>query len=373
MDFDYPVVFSESVFHPDNEVLSSLLLTAKHQSPKVLVVIDDKVDAFHPSLDKSIKDYISKYNIELVNDPMIISGGEAIKSDDRILDQLYRIVAEKRIDRHSFIIVIGGGALIDAVGYVAATAHRGVRLIRMPTTVLSQNDAGIGVKNGINYLNRKNFLGTFSPPYAVINDVNFLSTLDKRDQRSGMAEAVKVALIKDDAFFDQLYTQRFELTKFDREPVKEMIIRCAELHLDHICSSGDPFEMGSARPLDFGHWAAHRLEVLSAYGIRHGEAVACGILLDSLYSLRSGTIQEPEFDKISRLLLDLGFSFDFSELGRLEVRASLEEFREHLGGTLSITLLSGIGRTYEANEIDIPLMDACLADIRNFSLESGLV
>lgn len=123
----------------------------------------------------------------------------------------------------------------------------------MPTTVLGQNDAGVGVKNGINVLGRKNFIGTFAPPFAVINDFAFLDTLPPRELRAGMAEAVKVALIKDGSFFAYLYDQRFGLASFSFLPMEEMIHRSAALHMNHIGTGGNPFELGSARQIAILH------------------------------------------------------------------------------------------------------------------------
>jgi 3-dehydroquinate synthase len=186
-------------------------------------------------------------------------------------------LAAEQIDRHSFVIVVGGGAVLDVAGYAAAVVHRGVRLVRIPTTVLAQNDAGVGVKNGINAFGAKNFLGVFAPPFAVIDDSRFLSTLDPRDQVAGMAEAVKVAAIRDPVFFEWLVDHSDALASFELVHVERMIRRCAELHLAHIAGGGDPFETGNARPLDFGHWSAHKLEILTAHELRHGEAVAIGM------------------------------------------------------------------------------------------------
>src|SRR5690606_34755164 len=145
------------------------------------------------------------------------------------------------------------------------------RLIRMPTTVLAQNDAGIGVKTAVNYRGRKNYLGTVAAPFAVTNDYDFLRTLPARHRVAAIAEAIKVALSRDGKFFDWLHNNRHALAAFSAEQTEYMITRCAQLHLNHIGTSGDPFEQGSARPLDFGHWCAHRLEELSASELRHGE------------------------------------------------------------------------------------------------------
>jgi 3-dehydroquinate synthase len=364
VNYHYPVVFTEDVFNPENPALAQVLRgKQRKRSPKVVAVLDENVHRLQPSLINRIKSYALAHQFELARKPLVVGGGEAVKGKQAVLDAIYQLVVDERIDRHSYILAIGGGAVLDAVGYAAATAHRGIRLIRMPTTVLSQNDAGIGVKNGVNHLGRKNFLGCFTPPHAVINDYRLLETLEARDRRAGMAEAVKVALIRDRDFFEELYEQRFALARFEAEPMQRMIFRCAELHLNHIRNSGDPFEMGSARPLDFGHWSAHKLEAMSGYRIRHGEAVAIGLALDSLYSFKRRMINERDFERIWTLLSDLGFELSCPELTEMDVLASLEEFREHLGGFLSITLLTGLGSAVEVNEIDATAMKSCVAAI----------
>jgi 3-dehydroquinate synthase len=244
------------------------------------------------------------------------------------------------------------------VGYVAATTHRGIRLIRVPTTVLAQNDSGVGVKNGINAFGVKNFVGTFAPPFAVLNDSDFLATLNRRDRIAGMAEAVKVALIRDASFYHWLEAHADELAQFELQAVSLLICRCAELHMRQISTGGDPFETGSARPLDYGHWAAHKLEMLSHHELRHGEAVAVGIALDARYSVAKGMLADGEDTRICRLLERLGFPLWHPALetraadGRPALLGGLTEFREHLGGELTITLLAGIGRGEEVHDME---------------------
>jgi 3-dehydroquinate synthase len=255
------------------------------------------------------------------------------------------------------VIAVGGGALLDMAGLAAATAHRGVRHIRIPTTTLSQDDSGVGVKNGINAFGKKNFIGAFAPPFAVINDFQLLESLPERDKRAGYAEAVKVALIRDAEFFASIERDARKLRLFDPEAMRRLIHRCAALHVNHIATSGDPFEFGSARPLDFGHWSAHKLEQLSEYRIRHGEAVAIGIALDTLYSAKKGFLDAESAERILVLLESLGFDLFAHDLlrvgadGGLSVLGGLEEFREHLGGQLTVTLLRGIGRGFEVHEM----------------------
>lgn len=369
VSFTYPVIFTRDLFALDNPVLANVMLQGGHEQSRAMVVLDSEVSRLTPGLSERISRYFDALTAQLkfVAPPFIVRGGEICKHDSQEVEQIHVIVERQRLCRHSFIIAIGGGAVLDAAGYAAATAHRGVRLVRVPTTVLAQNDAGVGVKNGINAFGRKNFVGTFAPPFAVINDALFLKTLDSRDLRGGIAEAVKVALIRDRPFFDFLVRERSALARFAPEQMEQMIFRCAKIHLQHIGQAGDPFEYGSSRPLDFGHWNAHKLEELTHGEMRHGEAVAIGIALDSLYSFHSGLLGKLDLHRILTLLEELGFSLYHSSLSWLDVENSLQEFREHLGGKLSIPLLVGIGRMFEAHEIDTVIMKRCIDQLAEWS------
>jgi 3-dehydroquinate synthase len=264
------------------------------------------------------------------------------------------------------------------VGFAAAVSHRGVRLVRIPTTVLAQNDSAVGVKNSINAFHKKNFLGTFAPPFAVLNDFDFLLTLDDRDWRSGIAEAIKVALIKDTTFWQFIKTNAEALASRDMLSMQWLIHRCAQMHLDHI-ASGDPFEMGSSRPLDFGHWSAHKLEQLTNYELRHGEAVAIGIALDCAYAYLAGMLSKDELDEILEVMQEIGFHL-FSpvllkkeenpqQLSQLAIIKGLSEFREHLGGRLTITLLENIGKGKEVNQIDSALVEKAIYLLENYQVK----
>lgn len=362
--FQYDVHFTEKLFDPNNPLLTEVIAADGEAGPKkIMVVLDDGLLPHHPQLVADIQLYCRRYSrqLGLTTAPISVPGGEASKNDPALIEQLQRQMDGVGLCRHSYILGIGGGAVLDMVGYAAATAHRGIRLIRIPTTVLAQNDSGVGVKNSTNAYGKKNFLGTFAPPYAVLNDVNFLTTLDDRDWRAGLAEALKVALIKDGAFFDQLETSAAAIAQRDMTAMQASIYRCAELHLAHIAGNGDPFEMGSSRPLDFGHWAAHRLEHLTHYGLRHGEAVAIGIALDSTYSYLSGLLAQADWQRICGTLQTLGFELYVPELASylnqpehpLSLFRGLTDFQEHLGGELTLMLLQGIGSGVEVHRVDL--------------------
>ena len=367
--YSFDIIFTKNLFSTDNQAFNNFLnnFGDTRFQKKILFLIDDGVAENHLTLIESIKTYFSNNtNITLVDEILVMPGGEIVKNDTQYLDQTLLAINKYGIDRHSFVAAIGGGAFLDMVGYASTIAHRGVKHIRIPTTVLSQNDSGVGVKNGVNFLGKKNFLGTFSPPVAVFNDSTFLNSLSERDWRSGISEAVKVALIKDLPFFEWLETNALSMAKREMEVMQEQIFRSAALHTNHI-SSGDPFEMGSARPLDFGHWAAHKLEYLTNFEIRHGEAVAIGIALDSIYSQLLGLISQKEVNGIITLLKNLGFTLYHEKLGennKLNLWDGLNEFREHLGGQLTITILEKLGKGREIHEVDFKLMKQAVDELK---------
>ncbi len=340
--FEYPVVFTRGVLDPDNPTLADAIRRSEpDKRHRATVFVDSGAAAAWPGLAADVRSYCERHHaqLELAGDVLIVPGGEAAKADPSAPTRIHEVLFDQHIDRHSVVLIVGGGAVLDMVGYAAATAHRGLRVVRLPTTVLSQNDGGVGVKNGVNAFGVKNFLGTFSPPFAVVNDLDFLQTLEPRDRAAGMAEAVKVALIRDAAFFRRIVELAPQLAAFERDAVEFAIRRCAELHLQHIATSGDPFEFGTARPLDYGHWAAHRLEAASGHTLKHGEAVAIGMLIDACYAVEIGMLAPSARDAIRDVLQRLCLPLTHESLDD-SVLSGLDEFREHLGGELTITLLA---------------------------------
>jgi 3-dehydroquinate synthase len=375
--FEYKVFFTTNLFDGQNEVFRSFLEAGRKHGvvQKILFVVDGGFVQHHPDLIQQIKNYFSgKRDVRLIEDMVILPGGEGAKNSEEPFYKIIKAIHHYGIDRHSYLVAIGGGSILDVAGYAAAVAHRGIRHIRIPTTVLSQNDSGVGVKNGINYFNKKNFLGTFAPPVAVFNDNHFLTTLNDAEWRSGISEAIKVALIKDAAFYGWLEAHADKLVKRDMRAMQYLIKRCAELHLQHIAGS-DPFETGSSRPLDFGHWSAHKLEQMSNFSIRHGEAVATGIALDTVYSFLSGRLEEQSMKCILHLIKKLGLPLTDSLLEVTDEKSilleGLNEFREHLGGQLTIMLLKDIGVGEEVHEIDPALVKQASQWIREYSLAGG--
>lgn len=372
--FDFPVYFTDGILRdPDNMVLRQAISRKEPgRRHRFAVVLDSQVAQADPTLVCGFQAYACRHAdaLDLVAAPLLVKGGELIKNDHHAVLGLQTMLHKLRMDRHSCLVIVGGGSVLDMAGYAAATTHRGIRVIRVPTTVLAQNDSGVGVKTAINAFGAKNFLGTFTPPFAVINDHGFIATLPERDRIAGMAEAVKVAAIRDGGFFEWLEKNVELLRSFEPQAMRWMIRRCAELHLRHIGQGGDPFEFGSARPLDFGHWAAHKLENLSGYTLTHGEAVAIGLALDTRYAVVTGLLPEAQGERLHHLLERLGFklwheAFELQDAqGRRQVMAGLAEFQEHLGGDLTVTMLDAIGCGREIHEVRHPMMNACIDWLR---------
>jgi 3-dehydroquinate synthase len=367
--YEYPVVFTRDAFSSGNRDLIDVL--ARREAGKVHrcgLFVDAGVLSALPHLADQILDYASFHakHLKMAGKLVPVPGGERCKNDPDTIPRLLAKFSELAIDRHSFIIAIGGGAVLDAVGYAAAIFHRGVRHIRFPTTVLAQDDSGVGVKNAINSLGLKNLVGTFAPPWAIINDSAFIDCLPAREKRAGMAEAVKVALIRDGNFFRWIESSTAALSQFSPPHLDRLIKDCAELHMRQIRLGGDPFEAGSARPLDFGHWSAHKLEHLTRNEVNHGEAVAIGIALDTRYSVMTGLLSKGEDERVVDVLKKLGLTLWHDALrqqntkGRLSLLQGLADFQEHLGGELTITLLTDIGRAIEVHEMNTELVDRCI-------------
>ena len=308
--------FTHDVFGADAAVLLELLESTEGQPARVQFWVDSHVAEAHPELEQRIFALARQHprKMVLAGNVQIVPGGEAIKNDVHILEQMLKVLHAHELDRRSYVVAIGGGAMLDAVGFAAAIAHRGLRLMRVPTTTLAQADSGIGVKNGVNVFQQKNWIGTFAVPWGVINDATLLATLSDRDFICGFVEAVKVSLLKDAELFDEVCRLAPRIRRREMEVCLPIIRRSAELHLEHITRGGDPFEMLEARPLDFGHWSAHKLEVLSEFSLRHGEAVAIGVAIDTVYSSLALGLAEEHAQRVLRCLSELGFTLDCPQL-----------------------------------------------------------
>ena len=360
LSYRYAVHFTHGAFEPANGLLRDLL--SEHGYRRILFAMEEALVARNPQLPCKVAAYLTAAGIP--NSVCVLPGGEGAKADDAVVKELYRAIESAKLCRHSCVAAIGGGAFLDVAGFAAATLHRGIGHLRFPSTLLAQADAGVGVKNGLNFAGKKNLVGTFAPPRAVLNDLDLLATLDARELRAGLSEAVKVGLIRDAAFFQWIEAAADSLREGRPEEIATLARQCAALHVRHIATGGDPFEQGSRRPLDFGHWAAHKLEQMSGFRLRHGEAVAIGMALDSVYAAKMGDLSGAELERILGVMERLGLPLFTPELCNAdELLQGLDEFREHLGGELCVTLLRGIGCAREVNAMDHAVIRAAIQEL----------
>jgi 3-dehydroquinate synthase len=370
---EHRVIFTRDVFAAQNDTLADLLIPREPGGKaRAMVFWDAGLETAFPGIAVKMKGWFSGRSdrVCLEAEPIALPGGEIVKNDFHQLERVWSSINEAKLCRHSFVIAMGGGAVLDMVGFGAATAHRGIPIIRLPTTSLSQGDGGLGVKNGVNYFSKKNWLGSFVVPHAVVNDLAFLHGLPPRDRRAGLIEALKVALIRDGRFFEFIAERVDALAQFQPEPYEAVIRESARQHMEHIATGGDPFERGSARPLDFGHWAAHKLEQLSEFRVSHGEAVAVGMAIDLIYARRTGLLPQPVAEHILGIIQRLGFELfaPIKEIrgpsGRQDMLDGLEEFREHLGGRLTIPMIRAPGDRLDIHEMDGPVVKASFDELR---------
>ena len=376
LDFDFTVPHkhrlrvTQDVTGIDFEVLVDLLEGTQADDgegsrARVLLVGESALASQVKELESQLRDCP---RIDLVAPAKMVTGGESIKNSEVALRELLEGIHDQGLDRRSYVVAVGGGAMLDAVGFAAAIAHRGIRLIRLPSTVLAQADSGVGVKNAINYFGKKNWIGSFAVPWAVINDAALLKTLPDRDFVSGFSEAVKVSLLKSADDFHWLYENAETIRSRDPDVAGQAIHRSCLWHIHHITGGGDPFEMQEARPLDFGHWSAHRLEPLAEYTIRHGEAVGIGVAIDSLYSSMQFGFPQQDAIRVCDCLKNLGMNLWHESLHPVNrLLEGLEEFRQHLGGRLTITMLRGIGDPINVHSIDTNVMKQAIEQLHAIS------
>lgn len=363
--------FTRDCFDSDWDQVLSLFATDSSRA-RVQFWVDRSVVESNPSIRESLERRLigASDRLELTSPVRYLEGGEQIKNDSDQIEEIFRAIDRDGLDRRSYICVIGGGALLDAVGYAAGIAHRGIRLIRFPTTTLAQADSGVGVKNAINAFGKKNWKGTFSVPWAVVNDQSLLAHLPQRDFVAGFSEAVKVSLLKSPGAFRFLCAHAHAIARRDGESVLAAIRSSVLMHLHHITHGGDPFEMQEARPLDFGHWSAHKIEHLSQFRLRHGEAVSIGVALDTVYSHFVHGFERVDMQATLGVLQKLGLPIYDPIVEAETLFDGLEEFRQHLGGRLTVTMLRGVGNCIHTHEIDRDAMLRAMEFIQKVSEEN---
>jgi 3-dehydroquinate synthase len=292
---------------------------------------------------------------------LVLQPGEQTKALSQAEEAL-RFLAVSGIHRRDVVVALGGGVVGDLSGLVAALYHRGIAVVQMPTTVVAQVDAAIGGKTGVNLPEGKNLVGAFHQPLAVLADTDALATLPAEEFRAGLGEVVKHGLIADLDLLSRLESGPSEILERRPETLVPLVAQAAAVKARVV--EQDETELGARAFLNYGHTLAHALEALGSYRAwRHGEAVSVGIALDATYSHLAGLLAEVDWRRVLRAIRALGLPLTAPQLADPgAVLEGLEDFREHLGGELTITLLAGIGRGIEVHEMrEAGILDALAA------------
>lgn len=267
------------------------------KNKKIMIITNDKVGNIY--LNK-IYSYLKKY-FKVINHIMI-PDGENFKNLSTA-NIIFTELIKKLYGRNTILIALGGGVICDITGFVAATYQRGVKFIQIPTTLLSQVDAAIGGKNGVNHLLGKNMIGTFYQPDLVLIDPIFLNSLEKREIISGMAEVIKYGIIYDLNFFIWLQKNVKLILSLDKLTIEKCIYKCCDIKIKIV--KQDENELGVRAFLNLGHTYGHAIETFTNYNRNwlHGEAVAVGIIMASYTSLLMNKLKKEDFLKIYNLLI----------------------------------------------------------------------
>ncbi len=290
--------------------------------------------------------------------PIILPDGEAFKTR-ATFDHIHDCLLEHRADRKTTVVALGGGVVGDLAGYAAATFLRGVSLIQVPTTLLSQVDSSVGGKTGINHPLGKNMIGAFHQPKLVLIDTDTLATLPQREFLAGLAEVIKYGLIRDLTFFEWLESHASALLQRQHEAMSHAILTSCHNKADVVAA--DPLEQTGERALlNLGHTFGHAIEAGMGYGVwLHGEAVAAGTLLAAELSHRLGRLTRTEVDRMLQLFQLFGLPTCAPDLGVERWLSLMLGDKKVENGVMRFVLLNHLGAaTLEGIEADnlLPLL-----------------
>ncbi|NLF32138.1 MAG: 3-dehydroquinate synthase [Planctomycetes bacterium] len=377
----YDVFFTDDLFDPASGLLPSVFADPGPDGRfHVGVCLDEGLVNAQPDLPNRIAAYFAAHEgrIKLAGEPAIVPGGEARKGDwEAMLDAVWHF-GTPRFGRQDYAMIIGGGAMLDLVGFALSIVYRGGRQVRVPTTVLAQCDAGVEVRTFVNEAGRKDFASTLAPPFAVINDRAMLRSLGRREWIAGTAEAFKIALCADRELFDFLCGSAAAIGDRDEDVMDWIIQRSAVLHLERIRSEGMAFGTGREQPVDLGHWVGHRLEAMSRYWLPHGQAIAVGIAVDGACARRLHLISDEELDRILDGLTRAGLPIYHKHLdertahGQLKLLASLEDMRHRFGPHVTVLLPDRIGHAVPVRAPDRSTLAHAVAELAERAGDSAV-
>jgi 3-dehydroquinate synthase len=293
--------------------------------------------------------------------PLLMADGEKAKHLATVA-RLYEGMAKRRLDRSAVVIALGGGVVGDAAGFAAATYLRGLRLVQVPTTLLSQVDSAIGGKTGVNLAAGKNLVGAFHPPSLVVCDPDVLGTLPRREFRAGLYEAVKYGVIASRPLFDHIATSLPAIFKRDADVVTPLVADCCRIKADVVMA--DEYEQGPRRVLNFGHTVGHALESISRYGrFLHGEAVGYGMLAAAALSAKRGIFPAEDLEALKAVIGHMGPLPATTDLKASDALDAMLSDKKVSRGTLHFVLPVRIGATTIVSDVTQKELRAALKTI----------
>ena len=282
---------------------------------------------------------------------IVIPDGEQHKDLDWA-NAIYTSLLTNAFDRRSLIVALGGGVIGDLAGFAAATYMRGIPFVQVPTTLLAMVDSSVGGKTGVNHPMGKNMIGAFHQPQKVLMDLEVLKTLPKEEFLSGMAEVIKYGVIWDGAFFDYLDNNRDRILGLDRDALIHVIRRSCEIKAEVV--GKDEREGGLRAILNFGHTVGHAIEKAENYTMRHGEAVAIGMVYASRLAFATGLCDASVPERVEKLIASYGLPTNLRSLSRKPTVQGLMDTmqidKKAEGGKVKFVLPTKIGEVVITKE-----------------------
>ena len=348
-DVKYDIIHSaQPVLDPDNLTLAELI-----DGRPVLFVVDRAV---HTVYGERLRSYADRHlNVAA---SLICDGGEGRKTWAQV-ESICSAAIECRLARHGIIAGVGGGVTLDISGFAASIYRRGISYLRIPTTLIGQVDVSIGIKQGINAAGCKNILGSFYPPMASLNDLSFLRTLHRTHIAGGLAEIIKMAILRDASLFEVLEDNGAALLQskfaYPADVAREVMERAEIAMLDEL--RVNLFENDLKRLVDFGHTFSPALEKASGYRLPHGYAVALDMLISTSIAVSRGKCPKHVLSRLLRLydLLELPLRQEWCSAA--DLYDALDRVREHRGGELNLVLPTEIGGAIFVQQVSIAELD----------------
>ncbi|WP_250278483.1 3-dehydroquinate synthase [[Clostridium] colinum] len=324
----------------------------KHNN--IVIITDDNVFNYYL---KDIKNLFNNSNIYVYK----IKSGEKSKNLTQI-HKIYEFLLNNNIDRKSLIISLGGGVVGDIAGFVASTYMRGIKFIQIPTTLLSQVDSSIGGKTGVDFLNKKNIIGSFYNPSLVYINIKTLETLPKEQFENGMAEVIKHGYILDKEFLDFILYQKEKIKNYDKNILKKMIYQSCKIKANIVCK--DEKEQEIREILNFGHTFGHSIETETDFNVLHGQGVAIGIIASMYISYIKGYLQQEDLEKAKDILKYFNL-YSENKLNIENIYKNMIYDKKNEDKKIKIIMLKNIGEAFATNEIS----EKIIKDAIKYSLE----